>query len=87
MPVAAGVCGLKAQGLAVLEHHGSLEEPRVMGFGEFPDLDPVQGVNGQRVSPVDKGADHEAPPNLVQAKDGERVRVLANDKGVNFSLV
>jgi hypothetical protein len=43
-------------------------------------------VGGQRVSPADKGPGHKAAPDFVQAKNGEGVMVLTNDKRVNFSL-
>jgi hypothetical protein len=43
-------------------------------------------VNGLRISPADKGPRHKAPSNFVQTKNSEGIMVLANDKGVNFSL-
>ena len=57
-----------------------------MDFFEIADLLACQGVGSERFRPADKGPGHKAPANLVQAKYGEGVVVLANDKCVNFSL-
>ena len=84
MPVAPGIGSLKAQGLAVLQLDRTFKETGVMGFREIADLLPGQGVGGECLSPCDKGPGHKAPPDFVQAKNGEGVMVLANDKCVNF---
>ena len=86
MPVAPGIGGLKAQGLALLQLDRAFKKTGVMGFREIADLLPGQGVGGQRVGPADKGPGHKAPPDFVQAENREGIMVLANDKCVNFSL-
>jgi hypothetical protein len=86
MPLAPGIGSFKTQGLAVLQLDRALKETGVMGFGEIADLFPGQGVGGERFRPADKGPGHKTPANFVQAENGERVMVLANDKSVNFSL-
>ena len=86
MPVAARVGSLKAQWLAILEFYRTFKETSIMGFNKVTDLDPIQSVNRYRVSPVDKSPAHKSAPDLMQAKNRERIMVLANDKSVNFSL-
>ena len=86
MPLAPGIGGFEAQGLTVLQLDRAFKETGVMGFCEVADLLPGQGVGGERLRSADKGPGHKTPADLVQAKNGEGVMVLANDKSVNFSL-